>query len=249
MKRRFMKLSNLSQSGIRAEIQDFLLSVVIDRPSHANAYTQDMLNDLEACIEVANQEDQIRAIVITGSGNKVFCAGADRSEINDRNWRSVLNLKSASVFKKIRESSKISIAAINGAAVGGGFELAISCDLRIAQSKAQFWLPEPEFGLLPAAAATHLLPKYIGMFRAKDLILGGARWTADDALKAGLLSEVCDEARLTECVMEWVQRVQKRNPDAIRIGKQILELSLAGGGSNSADLLAQALLVINQRHT
>jgi len=244
-----MKLSNLSQSGIRAEIQDFLLRVVIDRPSHANAYTQDMLNDLEACIEVANQEDQIRAIVITGSGNKVFCAGADRSEINNRNWRSVLNLKSASVFKKIRESSKISIAAINGAAVGGGFELAISCDLRIAQSKAQFWLPEPEFGLLPAAAATHLLPKYIGMFRAKDLILGGARWTADDALKAGLLSEVCDEARLTECVMEWVQRIQKRNPDAIRIGKQILELSLVGGGSNSADLLAQALLVINQRHT
>jgi enoyl-CoA hydratase len=208
-----------------------------------------MLNDLEACIEVANQEDQIRAIVITGSGNKVFCAGADRSEINNRNWRSVLNLKSASVFKKIRESSKISIAAINGAAVGGGFELAISCDLRIAQSKAQFWLPEPEFGLLPAAAATHLLPKYIGMFRAKDLILGGARWTADDALKAGLLSEVCDEARLTECVMEWVQRIQKRHPDAIRIGKQILELSLAGGDSNSADLLAQALLVINQRHT
>jgi enoyl-CoA hydratase len=231
-----MKLSNLSQSGIQAEIQDCLLSVVIDRPSHANAYTQDMLNDLEACIEVANQEDQIRAIVITGSGN-------------NRNWRSVLNLKSASVFKKIRESSKISIAAINGAAVGGGFELAISCDLRIAQSKAQFWLPEPEFGLLPAAAATHLLPKYIGMFRAKDLILGGARWTADDALKAGLLSEVCDEARLTECVMEWVQRIQKRHPDAIRIGKQILELSLAGGDSNSADLLAQALLVINQRHT
>ena len=244
-----MKLSNLSQSGIQAEIQDCLLSVVIDRPSHANAYTQDMLNDLEACIEVANQEDQIRAIVITGSGNKVFCAGADRSEINNRNWRSVLNLKSASVFKKIRESSKISIAAINGAAVGGGFELAISCDLRIAQSKAQFWLPEPEFGLLPAAAATHLLPKYIGMFRAKDLILGGARWTADDALKAGLLSEVCDEARLTECVMEWVQRIQKRHPDAIRIGKQILELSLAGGDSNSADLLAQALLVINQRLT
>ena len=233
-------------ADIQVRTVDGVLFITIHRPSHANAYTQEMLSDLERYVESAHRDEQIKVIVLTGSGDKVFCAGADRNEIDTRSWRSVLNLKSAAVFRKLREGPKVSVAAINGAAVGGGFELALSCDIRIASPSAQFWLPELEFGLLPAAAAMNLLPKYVGMLRAKDLILGGVRWTAQDAFAAGLVSAISNQEDLMVCVMEWVARIQKRNSDAIRLGKQILELSASGSDTSHMDLFAQALLVKNK---
>jgi enoyl-CoA hydratase len=242
-----MSQIKLTHSGIEASFENGLLFVTINRPSNANAYTQQMLADLGSCIELANNDDQIKVIVITGSGDKVFCAGADRNEIDTREWRSILRLKSAAIFKALRDCSKVSIAAINGAAVGGGFELAISCDIRIASTNAKFWLPELEFGLLPAAAATNLLPQYIGIPRAKDLILGGARWGVEEAYAAGLLSEVCQEGELINCVKQWVDRIKKRDADSISVGKQLLELNSGGQDSLRADLLAQALLAINKR--
>jgi enoyl-CoA hydratase len=241
-----MNQINLMQSGIEARVEDGLFFITLNRPSNANAYTQQMLSDLETCIQSAANDSQVKTIVITGAGDKVFCAGADRNEIDTRSWRSILSLKSAAVFKALRDCSKISIAAINGAAVGGGFELAISCDIRIASPNAKFWLPELEFGLLPAAAATNLLPKYVGIPRAKDLILGGARWSAQEAYAAGLLSQVCNEGELMGCVMQWFDRIKKRDADAISVGKQILELNAGGVDSLRADLLAQALLAINK---
>lgn len=244
-----MNQTKLPQSEIIANINDGVLAIQIARSTHANSYTQAMLTDLESCIDLANSNPEVSVITITGEGGKVFCAGADRGEIDTRSWESVLSLKSATVFRKLRECSKVSIAVINGAAVGGGFELAISCDIRIAQDNASFWLPELEFGILPAAAATNLLPKYIGALRAKDLILGGARWSASDALQAGLVSEVCSAGDFKECLEAWIQRVQKRDLDAIRVGKQILELSSSGVDTSRADLLAQALLVMNQDKT
>ena len=233
------------QSGIEAKVEDGLFFITINRPTKANSYTQQMLSDLETCINLAANDDLVKVIIITGAGDKMFCAGADRTEIDTRSWRSILNLKSAAVFKALRDCPKISIAAINGAAVGGGFELAISCDIRIASPNARFWLPELEFGLLPAAAATNLLPKYIGIPRAKDLILGGARWSAQEAYAAGLLSQVCVEGELMSCVTQWIVRIQKRDADAISVGKQVLELNASGGDSLRSDLLAQALLAIN----
>lgn len=244
-----MNQTKLPQSEIFANIEEGVLAIQIARSTHANSYTQAMLADLEICIDMANSNPEVRIITITGEGSKVFCAGADRGEIDTRSWQSVLSLKSASVFRKLRECSKVSIAVINGAAVGGGFELAMSCDIRIAQDNASFWLPELEFGILPAAAATNLLPKYVGALRAKDLILGGVRWSASDALQAGLVSEVCSVSDLKGHLQVWIQRIRKRDPDAIRVGKQILELSSNGMDTSRADLLAQALLVMNQDKT
>lgn len=241
-----MSQIKLMQSGVEAKVEDGLFHITINRPDKANSYTQQTLSDLETCIDLAANNDLVKVIIIKGAGDKVFCAGADRTEIESRSWRSILSLKSAAVFKALRDCPKISIAAINGSAVGGGFELAISCDIRISSPNAKFWLPELEFGLLPAAAATNLLPKYIGIPRTKDLILGGARWSAQEAYAAGLLSQVCIEGELMSCVAQWVERIQKRDADAISVGKQVLELNASGGDSLRADLLAQALLAINK---
>ena len=241
-----MSQFNLSGSGVDATIKSGIFTITLNRPLNANSYTQRMLLDLEKCISLAASDEAVNVIVITGAGDKVFCAGADRDEINTRDWRSVLSLKSASVFTALRNCPKVSVAAINGVAVGGGFELAISCDIRVASQKAKFWLPEPEFGLLPAAAATYLLPQYIGIPRAKDLILGGVRWSAQQAFEAGLLSQVTKDDELMIGVMEWVERIQKRDADAILVGKQILELNHGKGSSLQADLIAQSLLALNK---
>lgn len=217
--------------------------ITLTRPQQANAYNQGMLATIEHLLTQAEANSQIRAVVFTGQGGRAFCAGADRGEIASRDWRSVLTLRSAAVFERIRRSPKVTMAAINGVAVGGGFELALSCDIRIAVPLARFWLPEPEFGLLPAAAATQLLSKSVGALRAKDLVLGGAQWTASDAYAAGLLSEVAPDNALMECVGKWITRIERRDPDAILLGKQALELSSKGADSTPFDLLAQALLV------
>jgi len=228
---------------VSMQVNGAMALITLARARQANAYTQGMLAEIERLVECAEADTSVRAIVFTGEGERAFSAGADRHEIASRDWRSVLSLKSAKVFERIRTSRKMTIAAINGVAVGGGLELALSCDLRIAVAGARFWLPEPEFGLIPAAAATKLLPKTVGALRARDLVLGGAQWTAADALAAGLLSEVAPDDGLMDCVRKWVERIVRRDSDALLLAKQALELSSTGADSTQFDLLAQALLV------
>lgn len=222
--------------------------ITLSRARHANAYTQGMLAEIEHFLESAEADPHVRAIVLTGEGERAFSAGADRHEIANRDWRSVLSLKSAMVFERLRKSRKVTIAAINGVAVGGGLELALSCDLRLAVAHARFWLPEPEFGLIPAAAATKLLPRTVGALRARDLVLGGAQWDAPTALTAGLLSEITPDDGLMDCVDKWVARIERRDPDALFLAKQALEMSSTGTDSTQFDLLAQAMLVHLQTH-
>lgn len=221
------------------------LIVTVTRPSHANAYTQAMLADLHQHLDAADADPAIRAIVVTGDGDRSFCAGADRQEITTRDWRSVLTLASARVFQRLRDSRCVTIAAINGAAVGGGMELALACDLRLAVPQARFWLPEPEFGLLPAAGGIRLLPREVGPLRTRELILGGAVWTAEEALKANFLTEIAAPAALWDRVQIWIDRIAVRDIEAIRLAKQVL--ASGAGGDTTMDRLAQSLLVRHQR--
>lgn len=222
--------------------------ITIARAQRANSYTQSMLADISHLLGKAEADASIRTIVFTGEGERAFCAGADRDEIAHRDWRSVLSLQSAALFERIRKCPKVTLAAINGVAVGGGFELALSCDIRLASAHAKLWLPEPEFGLIPAAAATKLLPRTVGLLRAKDLVLGGAQWNTTEAFAAGLLSEIAPTGTLMSCVAQWVARIERRDPDAIFLAKQALELSSTGVDSTPFDLVAQALLVQLQAH-
>ena len=241
-----MTSSNGDADGVFTQRAGAAMIVTLMRPDRANSYTQAMLAQLLEAVQVAEADASVRAIVITGAGERAFCGGADRTEIANRDWRSVLNLRSASVFDKLRKTPIVTIAAINGAAVGGGFELALSCDLRIALPGARFWLPEPEFGLLPAAAATRMLPKLVGALRARDLILGGAVWNAQQALQAGLLTDMAPDGQLMACVADWIARIERRDADALMLAKQAIEMSSIGADTQPFDLLAQALLVSRQ---
>lgn len=240
-----IRSDDTSPSFVVASRRGAALVIELRRPSHANAYTQAMLGEIARYIDAADADASVRAIVVTGAGDSVFCAGADRDEIATRDWRSVLTLESARVFGRLRRSRTVTIAAINGSAVGGGFELALACDLRFAVEHAQFWLPEPELGLLPAAGATTLLPHLVGPLRAKELILGGAVWTAADAMQAGVLTEVVADGQLFERVNAWIARIERRDPDATRLAKQAIDLGVPS--ETGFDLVAQSLLVQRQR--
>lgn len=222
------------------------LWVRLDRTEKANAYTRGMLDALEQAVRQAEANPDIRVLVFTGSGDRVFCAGADRDELEARSWRSVLSLRSAAVFRLIRESPLVSMAAINGAAVGGGLELALACDLRVAAEGARLWLPEPEFGLLPAAGALTLLPGLVGQGRARELILGGARWTAQEAQAAGLVNQVVALGELRSTVAGWVERVARRDPDALHLAKVALA-EACPTPSGALGRVGQALLVQKAR--
>lgn len=215
----------------------------ISRPARANAYTQAMLAALADQVERADADRDVRVVVVTGEGGRVFCAGADRGEIATRDWRSVLTLASARAFRRLRTSRCVTIAAINGDAVGGGMELALSCDLRLAVEGARFWLPETELGLLPAAGGTALLPRLVGPLRAKEMILGGATWDAAEAFRAGLLTEVVPAGALEARVGAWTERIARRSADALALAKQAIDLGTPGQGDPAFELVAQSLLV------
>ncbi len=229
--------------AIESRVEAGVLHLTLNRPERSNAYTQPMLQALESEVERADADSQIRCIVITGAGERAFCAGADRDELQERDWMSVLKLTSARVFRRIRGAQCVTVAAVNGAAVGGGMELAAACDIRLAVADARFWLPEPELGLLPAAGGIDWIPKLVGPARARELILGGARWDTQTAVAAGFLSEVAPTLEaLLGTVAKWTGQILRRDPEAIHLAKKALDLDSSGSVEAEFALLAQALL-------
>lgn len=214
----------------------------LNRPDKANAYNQPMLDALDRLLSAALDDVQVRVVVLTGAGQRAFCGGADLAELAGRDWRSALGLKSAELFSRISRCRLVTLAAVNGAAVAGGLELALACDLRIAVDTARFSMPEPELGLIPAAGGTQRLADAVGRARAKELILAGRVWGADEALRFGLVSEVTAADELLPRAQQWAERIALRSPAALELAKKAIDLERAGGAGQSFESVAQALL-------
>ena len=214
----------------------------LDRPKKSNSYTRAMLEELERCWDEMEEDPAVQVVVVQGTGNRAFCAGADRVEISRSDYPNALNLMSARLFSRIAEAPFVTLAAVNGAAVGGGLELALACDLRIASENAFFAFPEPGLGLIPAAGGTHRLPKTVGITRAKELILGGVTWKASDALAYGLINQVVSSENLDMEVERWVERICRLDPLALRLAKKALNASLRFDKGQDLETVIQALL-------
>jgi enoyl-CoA hydratase len=216
--------------------------IQLNRPDRANAYSQPMLATIETSVTEFSADPGVRVVVIAATGDRAFCAGADLNEVDKRDWRAALSLRSAEVFSLISRCPKVTLAAINGAAVGGGLELALTCDLRIAAQGARFSFPEPQLGLIPAAGGTQRLAQVVGKGRAKELILGGRVWNADDALRFGLLNEVTKPQHLLPTVQQWVARIVRGNSVALQLAKKAIDLDAACAPGHSLESMAEALL-------
>ncbi len=232
---------NVSADGTLKDWRQGPVAVVeLCRPAKANAYTAAMLGAFGSILDRLEACTDVRVVVVGGSGERSFCAGADLAEMRPLRAEDALHLRSAALFSRLERFPKVCLAAINGAAVAGGLELALACDLRMAAENARFALPEPRLGLVPAAGGLRRLAEIVGKGPAREMILGGTQWSAEKALQVGLVSEVVAGDALHERALAWAASIAEKNPLALTLAKRILAQSPAS--ADELALFAEALL-------
>jgi len=212
-------------ANLRLEIEGRLATLTVDRPEVRNALDTATVAEFHHALE-AVQAGRCGVLIITGAGDKAFVSGADINAIRARGRDDALASINSRLMSAVEGHDAVSIAAVNGYALGGGCELALACDVRIASEGAVFGQPEPAIGIIPGAGATQRLPRIVGLGRAKELILTGARWTAAQALAAGLVSQVVPAGELVAAARAMAERVLALGPLALRLSKQALNASM-----------------------
>ena len=214
----------MPESSVLLSIDGPLAVITVNRPEKRNALDLETVEEFhEALAAIARAK--CTAFIITGAGERSFVAGADINAIKARRRNDALAGINTRLMSAIENHEAVAIAAVNGFAMGGGCELALACDLRIASQNAVFGLPEPTLGIIPAAGGTQRLPRVVGMGRAREMILTGARWDAQKALACGLVSEVVPAPELMAAAKAMAARVIALGPLAVRLAKQALNAS------------------------
>lgn len=192
----------------------------INRPKALNALNTDVLNELNAAIDLIEKDEEVYVVVITGEG-KAFVAGADIVEMKDKNAEEARIFAKLGIetFRKIELMEKPVIAAVNGFALGGGCELAMSCDIRIAGEKAKFGQPEVGLGITPGFAGTQRLPRLVGSAKAKELILTADMINAAEAEKIGLVNKVVPQEEIMNEAMNMANKIASKGQIAVRYAK------------------------------
>ncbi|MEO7109625.1 MAG: enoyl-CoA hydratase-related protein [Polyangiaceae bacterium] len=200
---------------IKSELRGSVAVWTIDRPDRVNSLSRDTLLAFGKLAREAATDARVKAIVITGAGDKAFCAGADLKErqgMNENDIRVQVELY-RSELGPLDRSPKPVIAALNGVALGGGLELALVCDLRIAAAHVILGLPETSLGIIPGAGGTQRLPRIVGEARAKEMILLNRRLTADEALAWGLVNRVTIAGKnVLDDILEWIAPIANGAP-------------------------------------
>lgn len=207
-----------------SEVQDHVVVITMDNPP-ANTWTAQSLRQLKQLIERFNTDKNVYAIVITGSGDKFFSAGADLKLFADGEKSTALDMAVAfgEAFETLSHFRGVTIAAINGYAMGGGLEVALACDIRIAESQAVMALPEARVGLLPCAGGTQNLTALVGEGWAKRMILCGEQVSAERGLTIRLVEEVVSVGRSLETAIELAKNVANQSPCSVKACKSLIQ--------------------------
>jgi methylglutaconyl-CoA hydratase len=210
-------MSEAAPFPVRVDQRGPVLVWTIDREARMNSLSRDLLLAFGKLTQEALSNDSVRAIVITGAGDKAFCAGADLKErrgMSENDIRAQVELY-RSELGPLDRSPKPVIAAINGVAFGGGLELALICDLRVAAAHAELALPETTLGIIPGAGGTQRLPRLVGDGRAKEMILLGRRLSAAEALSWGLVNRVTPPGTsVVDDAVAWIRPIAEGAPIA-----------------------------------
>lgn len=216
--------------------------LTLNRPERRNAIDHQMIRELGAALDELEAEHEAKAVIITGAGDKAFAAGADIKELKERNHQAALQRINSALFRRIEEHRLPFIAAIKGYALGGGCELAMACDIRIAADNAKFGQPEVGLGILPGAGAIQRLPRLVGMGRAKDLIYTGRIIDAAEAERIGLVQYVVPTESLMEKARELASQIAMQGALAVQLSKQALNAAWGPPRAfDTLDALAQAV--------
>ncbi|RLL46883.1 enoyl-CoA hydratase/isomerase family protein [Oceanobacillus piezotolerans] len=200
--------------------EEAIATIRINRPDVRNALNGTTIKEIMYAMEQLEADSEIKVIIFTGSGEKAFAAGADINQLTKRQPLDAFSKGSMSeVYRCIENSKKATIAAINGYALGGGLELALACDIRIASNNAKLGLPELNLAVIPGAGGTQRLARVVGRGKALDMILTGEFILADEAKEIGLVSQVVFQEELMETAKEKARRISQKGPIAIQMAK------------------------------
>lgn len=208
-----------------------LAIITINRPKVMNALSNALVEEFDKAFDMIENDSEIRALIITGAGDKAFMAGADIKELEQRDF--ILGREQTrrrqQVFNRLMEMNIPSIAAVNGFALGGGLELAIACTLRVAAEGARFGSPEVNLGIIPGDGATQRLPRMIGFGRAMEMILTGSMIDAQEAYRIGLVNKVVPAEELMDAAKKLAGKFVQKSPLAIQYAKEAVNRSLEVG--------------------
>ena len=208
----------MPDSPILKSLEDGVLTLTIARPEALNALNRQVIDALAAAIEAAQDNADVRVIVLTGSGEKAFVAGADIKEFADFDQAQGEDLArrgQRNLFDRVEQSRKPVVAAINGFSLGGGLELAMAAHVRVASTNTRMGLPEVSLGVIPGYGGTQRLAQIVGKGKAMEMVLTGGMIPADDALQCGLVNQVVEPELLLETAQILASKMAKNAPTAL----------------------------------
>lgn len=210
---------------------DGLVLITINRPAKRNALNQSVISELGEAFRTAREDAAVRAVILTGAGEKAFVAGADIGELAslDAVEAERASRRGQQVFRSLETLRKPSIAAINGYALGGGLELAMCCSIRIASANALLGQPEVSLGIVPGYGATQRLPRLVGRGRALELLLSGESISAAEAWRIGLVNALAAQENLIDTAKQWARKVLANGPLAVGLTMEAVDAGLDGG--------------------
>ena len=211
--------------NIRVEVSEGIATLTVERPSVRNALDRDTVAECHAALQSLEADSSAGVLIITGAGESSFVSGADINDIRGRTRTDGLAAISSSLCSRVERFARPTIAAVNGYALGGGCELALACDIRVAADSAKFGQPEVGLGIIPAAGGTQRLPRVVGMGWAKHLILTGEIIDARQALEIGLVTAIMPASQLQMRARELAKRILRQGPLAARLAKLALNAS------------------------
>jgi enoyl-CoA hydratase/carnithine racemase len=219
-------------------------TIRLDRPK-MNALNRQVSSEIDEAVAAAKDNDDVRAVVVWG-GERIFAAGADIKEMSDLDPVSMFGWigEFQDVFTRLERLPKVTVAAINGYALGGGCEMSLACDFRIAAEDARLGQPEILLGVIPGAGGTQRLPRLIGMGRAKDLIYSGRMVDAQEALAIGLVNQVVPAAEVYDRAIALAETYAKGPSVALLAAKQVIQNGLDGGMTTGLMLERQAFAAL-----
>ena len=208
----------MSENYILSAIEGGVLTLTINRPNQLNALNSEVIATLSKHIEAAQSDDSVKVIILTGSGEKAFVAGADIKEFADfspQQGKDMAALGQATLFDRVERSAKPVIAAVNGFALGGGLELAMSAHIRVASVNAKLGLPEVGLGVIPGYGGTQRLAQLVGKGKAMEMVLTAGMISAEEACNLGLVNYCVDQGELLETCGGIAKKMMRNAPTAL----------------------------------
>lgn len=243
----------MEYKNILFNVEEEIATITFNRPKVLNAMNSEVMTELLDAAIICEKDEKIKALILTGAGDKAFVAGADISQMQNSTTIEIQQIMELGhrTLRLIETMPKPSIAAVNGFALGGGTEISLACDFRFASEKAVFGQPEILIGIIPGWGGTQRLPRLVGMGIAKELILGGGQINAQRAYEIGLVNKVCPPENLMEEARKFALKLAKLPPFALKMAKNAInygyDLSLDNANKLEISCISQCFSTQDQK--